>query len=307
MNSMDKLGDIDLFIKIVKNNGLAAAGRETGLSAASVTAKLNKLEEHYGVRLLNRTTRRIGLTEEGKEFYDSCLRILEDIAQAEERLITGREALSGRLKVTATHDLGQKKIAPLLAHFVEQHPMVSVLLHLTDGVVNLVESEFDLGVRYGGLQDSRMIARKLASNYRVLCAAPKYFDTNGKPKTPEDLKEHSCLAIVRKGEVLTNWHFTKDRSRQVVTVQPTLSSNDSSQIRRWALAGNGIALKSYWDIKDDLESNRLIRVLEQYDSNYSAEESYHSSDLHVVYPSRDFLPERTRVFIDFLMQEFAKA
>ncbi len=150
---MDKLGDMDLFVRVIKNDGLAAAGREVGLSPARMTARINMLEERYGVRLLNRTTRRVSLTDEGREFYAACERILSEVEQAEVKLQTGKETFAGPLRVTATSDLGQQHVAPILSKFVADHPEVRPCLHLTDGVVNLTEEGFDLGVRYGVLAD----------------------------------------------------------------------------------------------------------------------------------------------------------
>jgi len=302
---MDKLGDIELFVKIVKNKGLAAAGKEMGLSPATTTARLARLESRYGVRLLNRTTRRISLTEEGKAFFKSCQRIIADISEAEERLITGRHFFAGKLRVTATIDLGKQEIAPLIAKFVKRHPMVSAHLLLVDHVVNLVQDEYDVAIRYGTLRDNRMVARRLADNYRVLVASKDYIARRGKPLTPNDLANHNCLAIIREDQALTHWYFNHDGIKSSIVVQPTLSSNDGSQIREWALDGLGVALKSYWDVKKDLENGRLITVLSDYQPNYSPDAQSSDAVLNAVYVSKEFMPERTRAFIDFLVEHFS--
>ena len=307
---MDKLSDIDLFVRVVNKKGLAAAGREVGLSPATMTARINRLEEHYGVKLLNRTTRRVTLTDEGKNFYESCLRILNDIEQAEDTLIKGRTFLSGSLNVTSPSDIGQQHIATLIAQFVKRHPKISINLHLSDDIENLIEHNFDLGIRYGLLEDSRMISRKLSNdarafNSRVLCASPGYLEKHGTPNTPDDLSLHQCLTILSKGEMVKNWYFKDKNTTQVITIKPTLSSNDGAQIRRWALSGNGIALKSYWDIKNDLAANRLVEVLRDYSNkDIDINGVQGAADLHVVYPSRDYLPERTKVFIEMLIEYF---
>ncbi len=307
---MDKLSDIDLFVRVVNKKGLAAAGREVGLSPASMTARIKRLEKHYGVKLLNRTTRRVTLTEEGKTFYESCRRILNDIEQAEDTLIKGRTSLSGSLNVTSSSDIGQQHIATLVAQFTQIHPKISINLHLSDDVENLIENNFDIGIRYGLPEDSRMISRKLSTstttvNSRVLCASPNYLAKHGTPKTPDDLSTHQCLTILSKGEQVKNWYFKDKQNTQVITIKPTLSSNDGAQIRRWAISGEGIALKSYWDIKNDLATHKLVEVLPDYSNKDIDINGVHgAADLHVVYPSRDYLPERTKAFIDMLIDYF---
>jgi len=300
---MDKFGDIELFVKIVRHNGLASAGKELGLSPASITGRLNRLETSYGVRLLNRTTRRIALTEEGRSFYESCVRILSDVHEAEEKLMTGRDQLSGSLKISTTFDLGKQQIAPLLGHFAKQNPNIRAHLNLDDDMVNLVEDEFDLAIRYGALQDSRMVARKLTDNYRVLCAAPAYLKENGPPSSPSDLKNHRCLAMVREKQTITHWHFNKQGQDLSVDIMPSLTSNNGAQIREWALSGLGIALKSYWDIKSDLDAGRLELVLKEYRKSSTAAQD--NPNLYIVYPTRKFLPARTKAFIDLLIDHFA--
>lgn len=301
---MDKFGDIDLFVKVVNNKGLATTAREMNISPASVTIKLNRLERYYGVRLLNRTTRQISLTEEGKLFYERCLRILSDMHEAEELLRTGRDSFSGPLNITAPVDIGQQHIAPLLAKFSEQHPGITAKLHLYDGVSNLIESDFDLGIRFGVLQDNRMIARRLASNQRVLCASPDYLKKFGDPKTPKDLVKHRCITMIRQGEPLTEWYFSFDSEIQNISVNPVLSSNNGAQVRAWAVDGYGIALKSLWDVREQLETGELVRVLDHYRHNFDAKGVKSNADLNVLYSSRKYLPERVRAFISLLIEYF---
>jgi len=302
---MDKLGDIDLFVRIIKNEGLAAAGREVGLSPARVTARINALEKRYGVRLLIRTTRRVSLTDAGREFYAGCERILAEVKQAEARLQTGQESFTGPLRVTVTSDLGQQHIAPILSKFVKEHPDVRPCLHLTDSVINITEEGFDLGIRYGVLSDSTMIARKLADSRRVLCASPDYLKRKGAPTTPDELADHDCLAMVRATEPLTTWHFQTADGKQTVLIQPAWATNDGALIRRWAIEGAGIALKSYWDVANDLKAKRLVTVLDDYTQDFERQGTTSGADLHVVYPNREFLPLRTRGFIEALLEYFS--
>jgi len=303
---VNKLGDIQLFVKAVELSGLAIAGRELGISAASATARLNRLEAYYGVRLLNRTTRRIGLTEEGREFYRSCVQILAEVSAAEEKLTTGRDQLNGVLKISATFDLGRQQIAPLVAEFSRRHPRVRIQLHYADQLVDLVAEGFDLAIRYGALKDSRMVARKLAENRRVLCASPEYLRKYGHPKRPSELLDHQCIALMRENIGQTHWHFSRQGNQSSVLIEPTLSSNDGSQLRLWALQNLGITLKSVWDIKTDLDQGLLEMVLEDYQHDLGTVQDDGRADLFVVYPGREYLPKRTRAFIDALVERFGK-
>lgn len=302
---MDKLGDIDLFVRVVKNEGLAAAGREVGLSPARMTARINGLEERYGVRLLNRSTRQISLTDEGRKFYASCERIMAEVEQAETSLQTGQTSFSGPLRITAPSDLGQQHVAPVLSRFVDKHPDITPYLYLSDGVINLAEDGFDLGVRSGVLVDSTLIARRLASNRRVLCASPDYLKRKGTPMTPEELANHDCLTMVRMTEPLTTWYFQIADENESVTIQAARTSNDGALIRRWAVEGAGIALKSYWDIAADLKEKRLVTVMNNYTHDFERTGTSGGADLHAIYPSRKFIPQRTQGFIDALAEHFS--
>ena len=297
---MDKLGDIDLFVRVIKNQGLAAAGREVGLSPARMTARINGLEERYGVRLLNRTTRQISLTDEGRKFYVACERILAEVEQAEISLQTGQTSFSGTLRITAPSDLGQQHIAPVLSGFVDKHPNIKPYLYLSDSVTDLVGDGFDLGIRFGTLEDSTLVARKLTSNRRVLCASPDYLKCKGIPTTPEALVLHDCLTMVRMAEPLTTWHFQSADEKRSISIKAARSSNDGALIRRWAIEGAGIALKSYWDVAADLEAKRLVTIMDNYQHGFSRIGASVGADLHAVYPNRKFTPQRTIEFIKAL-------
>lgn len=301
---MDKFGDIDLFVRVVRAGGLAAAGREIGLSPASVTARINGLEKRYGARLLNRTTRRVSVTEVGQGFYQASIGILADLAEAESQLVSSRSQLTGPVRISAPSDLGQQHIAPLLSKLVKKHKDIVPHLHLSDGVVNLVELNVDMAIRYGEPSDSSLIAKRLASSRRVLCASKAYLKKNGTPKRPDDLKQHNCLAMVRQMEPLTHWHFSKGRQEQMIPINPACSSSDGALIRQWAIEGLGIAMKSMVDIAEDVKAKRLVTVLNGYAPDFQRVSSERHADVYVVYPTRHYVPERVRTFIDMLEQHF---
>ena len=296
---MSKIDNMELFVRVVKAGGLAAAGRQIGLSPASMTARINALEKHYNTRLLNRTTRKISLTDAGQRFYDACLRVLAEIEGAEALLHNDEKTLSGQLRVTATSDFGRQFVAPALTDFVVLNPEVTPYLHLSDGVMNLVEHGFDLGIRYGNLPDSNLIVRNLADNHRVLVASPNYLDQHGIPDQPEDLKDHRCLVMERLGEPLNEWKFQIDQIHQTIKVEPALISNDGAIIRQWALAGSGIAYKSIWDVKHDLATGKLETILDDFVLGFQ-ESDKKKTGLQLLYPSRQYLPRQVAGFIEFL-------
>ena len=301
---MNKLGDMDLFVRVVKNSGLAVAGREVGLSPASMSARMNLLEERYGTRLLNRSTRHVSPTQAGMQFYEACLRILAEVSEAETQLQTGRESFVGSLRITAPSDIGQQYIVPVLSKYIGEHPSIKPHLCLTDGIVNLAEEGFDVGVRYGDLPDSSLIARKLASSHRVLCASPSYLQRKGVPKTPQELSEHDCLVMVRVLEPLTHWHFQSTDGQQTILIEAARSSNDGAIVRKWVLEGAGIAMKSYLDVAADLKAKRLVTVLDDYMQDFNKTGPSGRADLQIVYPSRQYIPQRVQAFISLLLDHF---
>jgi len=303
---MDKFSDMALFVSIIKNQGLAAAGRELGLSPASVTARLQALEDRYGVKLLNRSTRHISLTDSGALYHQACLEILESVKETENRLQTGNSEVRGALKISAPRDIGKQYISPILSAFAKQYPDVTPYLYLNDNLTNLAESGFDIVIRYGELADSNLISRKLAPSQRVLCASPSYLADKGTPLTPQDLADHDCLAMIRGGEALKTWHFQEGKKHHSITVTPKRLSDDGEVIRQWAINGAGIALKSILDVQDDLKQQRLVTVLDGYMKNFNASTSAAGADLNVIYLSRQYQPKRIRLFLDYLIEQFGE-
>lgn len=301
---MNILSDMALFVRVVHQNGLAAAGRELGLTPSSVTMRIKNLEKHYQVKLLTRTTRNISLTEEGHIFYNDCLEMLENVRQIENKLKSGREQISGPLRVTATSDLGRRHIAPLLHKFVNLHPEVIPSLNLSDAVTPLTENDIDVAIRYGVAPDSQLIAHKLVNGKRILCASPEYLNRHGTPDSIEDLKNHACLTMIQIRKPLSKWYFDTPKGEISVTIQPARSCDDGEQIKQWAIDGGGIALKSIWDVVDELNSGLLLPVLDEYTPDYNSKGSSMGSDLYIAYQDREYVPKRQAVFIEFVKQYF---
>ncbi|PSV49914.1 LysR family transcriptional regulator [Photobacterium indicum] len=302
---MDKFSDMAMFVSIVKHQGLAAAGRDLGLSPATMTARLQALEERYGVKLLNRSTRHVSLTDSGELYHKACIEILDNVSEAENLIQNGVKEVKGSLKIAAPKDIGKQYILPILSEFCKQYPDVVPYLYLDDHISNIAESGMDIVIRYGELADSSLISRRLSPSRRVLCASPEYLAKHGTPLKPQDLVNHDCLAMLRSNEELKTWHFQEQDKKNAITVVPKRFSDDGEVIRYWALEGVGIALKSALDVQADINNLRLVTVLNGYMKNFNTSMSVSSADLNVVYISKKYQPKRIRLFLDFLFERFS--
>ncbi|RON80868.1 LysR family transcriptional regulator [Pseudomonas fluorescens] len=284
------LENLALFLLIVEKGGLSAAGREAGLSPTSVSERLGALERHYGATLLTRTTRSISLTDEGRMLVDGARRMLADAKDIESNIKLGTERISGPIRLSAPVDLGRNRIVPILDQFLEDNPNVSLDLNLTDGFLDLAGQGIDFAIRYGALSDSTLRVRKLSEGRRVVCASPAYLSAHGTPKHPSELGQQQCILMRFGANIHREWQFRADGRSFKVLVSGRRIANDGDQVRRWCLAGHGICIKSYIDVREDLEAGRLIEVLETY--------SLQGVDLQIVYPSGHALPRRVKLLMD---------
>jgi DNA-binding transcriptional LysR family regulator len=297
MVKTDAITEMQFFTLLAKKGSLSAAARELDITPPAVTKRLAQMELRLGVRLLNRTTRRLSLTSEGKLYQEQAQRILADIRAMEESVASHRSAPKGLLRVNATLGFGRTTIAPLVSAFARAYPDIELQLQLTDRPIDLVDEAFDLGIRFGALPDTRLAARRILSNKRYLCASPAYLKRAGVPETPDDLARHSCIIHRQNDEAWGIWRLTRGRREQSVKVRGALSSNDGDVALGWALDGHGILLRSEWDLAKYLASGRLQVVLPDYMPP--------PADLFVFYASRKQLPAKVRVFIDFLTEQFS--
>ncbi len=293
---MDAFSDIALFALIVKLGNMAAAAQELGVTPPVVTRRLANLEKRLGVRLMNRTTRKISLTPEGEDYLMEGVRILEEMNALEGRVGGGSKQAQGTVRIAATLGLGRTHIAPALSKFAKQQPQIDVQLHLSDRPVNLVDQGFDLMVRFGDLTDSRLTARLLAKNSRILCAAPSYLAIKGAPAHPRDLGKHNCIFIREGDETFGTWHLRDGSENVSVKVRSNLSTNDGSSALGWALDGHGILNRSQWEIAQFLRSNQLVPVLPAW--------SHPSADIHLVFQANQQTPAKIRVLVDWLLEAF---
>ena len=290
----DALQEITVFAKIVGTGSLSAAARDLGMSPAVVSRRLAALEARLGVRLVNRTTRSLHLTDEGAAYYETCSRVISEIEEADAAVSAGRADPRGILRVALPASFGNQHVAPLVPRFAERYPDVQLALSLSDRTVHVVEEGFDLAIRIADLADSSLAARKLAPNRRVVCASPAYLRRYGAPRTPEDLIKHNCLAT----DFAMNWDYRDaDGKPGSVRVAGRYACDNWEVLREWALAGLGVALKSTWDVRRHLEDGSLVSLLPGY--TFATDVA-----IYAVYPHRRHLPAKTRAFIEFLAESF---
>ena len=294
---MNLLEHLSLFLSIVEKGGLAKGGRELGLSPASVTEKLNALEVHYGTRLLNRTTRAISLTDEGRVVLETARHLVSDALDLEARIRHGMDNLTGLIRLSAPADMGRWRIVPLVDQFMREHPQIQVEFTITDRYLNLVENGVDVAIRLGDPNDSSLTALKIARNYRIVCAAPRYIEQNGRPEHPKELVDHNCLLMRLRSAVDGQWRLNSPNKKATVHVSGNRIANNGELVRQWCIQGHGVALKSIWDVCEDLKSGALVRLLPQY--------TVASPHIQIIYPIRTTsLPRRTRLLIDFISASF---
>src|SRR6266567_4753136 len=258
------LDNLVLFLRIVEKGGLAPAGRELGLSPASVSERLAALERYYGAALLHRTTRAVSLTDEGRLLVQGARRLLAEADDLEALIRLGVNKISGPIRLSAPIDLGRSHVVPMLDAFLAENPEVSIDLNLTDGYVDLVGQGQDLAIRYGELADSTLRVKRLANNRRVVCASPAYLRDQGRPQHPDDLADHACI-LMRFGLTIDrDWPFLVDGKVRRVAVRGRRIAKDGGLVRDWCLNGYGVARKSLWDVDADLKAGTLVELLQEF-------------------------------------------
>jgi DNA-binding transcriptional LysR family regulator len=298
---MDAFSDLAFFVLLVKRGSLAGAAQQLGVTPSAASKRLAALEARLGVRLLNRTTRRLSVTPEGEAYLAQGGRILAELEELEMGLGGSGVAPRGLLRVNATLGFGRRHLAPMIGDFLLAYPDVEVQLQLTDRALNLTEEGYDVGILVGDLPDARLNARRLALNSRLLCAAPAYLARNGEPASPRALAQHRCIVIRESEAAYGTWHLRHHQSaerQETVKVRGPAATNDGEVAVNWALQGHGILLRSEWDVAPLLRSGRLRQVLPEW--------SAPPADIHAVYLSRDKLSARVRAFVDFLADRFGR-
>lgn len=288
----DEIAGIQLFVQIVKAGNLSAASRALNSSPAAMSRALSALESRLGVRLVTRTSRSFNLTEEGSLFYDRCLRIVADIEEAEAEASSRNGSVTGKLRIGAPSELGRRLVAPLIADFTRKYPEVRAHLILSDSGLDVVDEGLDVVLRVGLPSDSSVIARKVLSTRRIVCASPAYFKRHGTPSHPGDVKKHDCIRLVRGRRVMDSWVFEENGRRFEVTVNGALTTTSGEVVHDWVRAGMGLALKASWDLLPELADGTIVQCLEPFWCD--------RIDLFAICANRTHLPPRIRAFLDFV-------
>ncbi len=295
---MDSIAGMRVFARVVDAGNFSAAGRQLGVAPSSVSRRIGELEDVLGARLFHRTTRKLSLTEAGSVYDERVRRILADVAEA--RLAVARlgDAPTGVLRLSVPASIARRHVAPALADFHRRFPAVEVVLAVSDRLVDLIDEGFDLAVRVGRLSESGLIARKIGSARRVVCASPAYLERAGEPETPAELADHSCL-VFRTHPGNNVWEFRGADGATQVRVSGRLFVNDGEALSAAAVAGLGVVLLPEWLVGAELRRNRLREVLPGYRPVPD------TTPLYAVYPHRRHLPPKVRVLVDFLVERFA--
>lgn len=295
---MSPVSELAFFVQLVRAGSLAATARELDLTPPAVSKRLAQLEQRLGVRLLNRTTRSISLTAEGELYLVNAQRILGEIEEMEQQVSSSRAEPRGLLRVNAPLGFGRTHVGPAVSSFVRRHPEVEVQLQLTDRPINLPDDATDVAIRFGELPDSRLIARKIASNRRRLCATPDYLTRHGHPETPKDLARHNCIVLRQNDLAFGVWRFSRGKQSESIKVAGGLSTNDGEVALKWALDGHGILMRAEWNLARHLRSGELVEVLQDYETP--------PADIYAVYLERLNLSAKVAFFIDHLRDFFQR-
>jgi len=289
--------EMAVFAKVVEEGSFSSAARSLQLTPSAVSKQIARLEDRLGVRLLNRTTRRLSATEEGSAFYQRSARILADIDEAEAAVTQLHAAPRGTLRINCGIAFGKYQITPLIPEFLARYPELSLEMTFTDAVSDLVEEGHDVAVRFGQLQDSSMVARQLTVSRRAICAAPEYFERFGIPQHPRDLADHNCLAFAHMPH-LNEWIFKlPEGGESRVKATGNFAANNGETIHEMVLAGLGIARLAEFLVGPEVRAGKLQRVLQPFYRDIEV-------PINAVYPTRRHLSPKVRAFVDFLVEKF---
>lgn len=294
---MDQFKQISTFVDVAAKGSLSAAARAEGIAPAMIGRRLDALERRLGVKLLQRTTRKIALTNEGIAFLEDCQRILADLENAESSVSERSARASGHLAISAPAGFGRLHVAPLMPSFLAEHRDVTMTLNLNDRVVDLIGEGIDVAIRIAALSDSSLIGVKLADNRRVVVAAPSYIARHGAPASLDDLVRHNCLAISSEGSQ-RGWTFRQNGKNVTLKVAGNMVCNDGAVLHDWALSGKGLAWRSMWEVGTEIESGKLVTVLDEFATQ--------GNDIYSMFAQRQHLPLRIRAFVDFLRRAYAR-
>ena len=287
----ERIEDTLAFVRAAEARSFTIAAEQLGLSRSTIGKRITRLEARLGVRLLQRTTRNVTLTDEGAVFYEHCIEILKALEAAEASMVARTMEPAGRLRIDVPVSLGRLQILPVVHAYLRQWPMVSVHISFNDRYVDLIEEGIDVAVRVGGAADSGLISRKVAPHRLVTCASPAYLERRGTPETLDDLGAHNCVTFEHAGRAAA-WRFQVDGARRMVRVRGNFASTHAEALRDATTAGLGIGQLATFLISDELRTGQLVPVLDRHATE--------GEPLSIVYPVRTLLPPRVKAFVDLL-------
>lgn len=293
---MDRFENINTFIRVVETGSITAAADRLMVAKSAVSRRLKELEEHLGVELFHRTTRKMNLTDTGRAFYHRSIRIVEDLLEAELATTQAHGTLKGSLKIALPSTFGLMHMGPAINEFLQIHPQIEFELDFNDREVDLIQEGFDLAIRIANLPDSSLIARRFAAIKMLICASPSYLERMGTPQTPNELTEHQCLvySLLSDSEY---WQLSDSKGKEFkIKIHPYLKASTGEFLRDAAVEGMGIILIPSFIVYKEIENSTLVPLLNNYKSN--------QLDAYAIYPQTRHLSQRVRAFVDFLIKRF---
>jgi LysR family transcriptional activator of dmlA len=291
VSKLPDLGDLRVFVETAKRSSFVRAAEALGASAAYVTKRIRMLEHNLGVRLLHRSTRKVVVTEEGERIYQWAQQILESVDGMVAEVNVSRAEPRGTLRISSSFGFGRNIVGPAISQLSARYPQLNVRFEVFDRLVDIASEGFDLDVRVGDEIAPHLIARRLASNHRILCAAPAYLARRGTPRALGELSSHDCLIIKERDHAFGVWRLRDGTREEVIKVTGPLSSNNGEMVVQWAVDGRGITLRSLWDVAPLLESGALVRILPDF---------MQEANVWAVYPSKLSGSAKLRVCVDWL-------
>lgn len=295
---MDRFRAIQTFARVVEAGNFVRAAERLGVSTSAVSRQVSDLEAHLDARLINRTTRRLSLTEAGQSFYERSVQLLADLEEAESSMRAAAVLPKGTLKLTCGVTFGERFIAPAIAEFAARHPQLVFDLDLSDRAVDLVEEGIDLAIRIGPVSQQGLVSRRLGWTQIVCCASPVYLERHGTPRKPEDLAAHECLSYTLT-PLPNTWRFERGQGVNYdLQVTPRHRANSGRMLTKLAAANVGIVIEPDFIVSPEVQSGALVRLLSEY--------ALPQRPIAAVYPSRRHLSAKVRTFVDFLAERFAR-
>lgn len=291
--------DLEVFVRVADSRNFSAAARDLQIAPKAVSQRIARLEAALGTTLFERNTRNLRITDEGRAIAERARVALSILEELKEIALGGSEELTGNIRLTAPAPFGRKYVAAAITEFSRLHPRVGFDLRLSDQVQDLYSGDFDLAIRMGELADSRLLARRVADNRRILVASTAFLEAQGHPQRPEDLEHLSCLMFAYPGLLQNTWPLRKGRREKPVTINGTFCSDNGEVLREWCMAGLGISLRETWDVHDELRSGQLVRVLPEWEGV--------ASKISLVRARRETVPQRLTAFSDFLVERWRQA